>query len=125
MSEFEAAPGVTVTVEQNAVVVTLPSGVNIDRQAARAINQEFMHTIRSEDITGALTILEPGVSLSNPGFKHVEDAAVAGYSLGVQRWAVVTDNFSDADSFPDHVIGIETGVFETKQAALNWLARES
>jgi hypothetical protein len=122
MPQFEAAPGVTVTTEHNAVVVTLPADTNIDHATARAINREYMEIIRANDITGALTILEPGASFDSPGFQQVEDAAVAGYSLGIERWAVVTDDVTAAGPFSDHVIGIETAVFETKHAALNWLA---
>lgn len=124
MSQFEAAPGVTVSAEQNAVVVTLPAGTDIDDKTARAINRQYMDIIRSDDITGALTILEPEASLSSPGFKHLEDAAAAGYFLGVQRWAVVTNDLTDAEPFSDHVLGIKTSVFETKQAALTWLASD-
>jgi len=122
MPPFSAASGVSVEVEGNAVVVTLPEGITIDPSAARAINDEYLKRIRSDAITGALTVLEDGVTLSERAFEAIGDAAAAGCALGLDRWAVVGADRTDADLFSDRVVGLETRIFESKTAAITWLA---
>jgi len=122
-SEFETSESkVTVRVTGDTVVVTIPENIEIDRMGARNINQEYMRVVRHHGVSAALTILESSDVMNSDALKAVERAAAAGISLGIDRWAVVVDAPSEADTFADHVVGIETQTFDTTEAAIDWLS---
>lgn len=122
MPGFKAdASGIEVTTEENAVVVTIPSGAELDEEEAKAVNEEYMSRVQNDHVTGALTVLKSENPLSGRVFEQVKEAAAAGADHGISRWAIVVDERVKGMAFSSQIDEIETKLFENKRPALNWL----
>jgi hypothetical protein len=123
MASFVAADsGVEVARRENAVAVTIPSGVELGEAEAKRINDAYFERVRQNGVDAALTVLHSETPLDGGAFEEVRKAGAASYDLGVTRWAVVATQLDGAGAFADHIEGIQTREFETVDAALDWLA---
>lgn len=123
MASFVAADsGVEIARRDNAVVVTIPKGVDLGEEEAKRINDAYFERVRQDGVNAALTVLHSETPLDDGAFEEVRKAAAASYDLGVTRWAVVATDRVGAATFATHIDGIQTGEFQTVDAAFDWLA---
>jgi len=122
MSASETTQTWDVRTESGTVVVELPSGLTLDAETGKQINEAFAEATGRASSTQVLTLLNVENALDSGVFDEVKNGADLAAANGIEKWAIVVTEKIKGMAFGSQIDGLETEVFEDEAAAREWLA---
>lgn len=110
-----------VRTENGTVVVELPSGLTLDAETGKQINEAFAEATGRASSTRVLTLLDVENALDSGVFDEVKNGADLAAANGIEKWAIVVTEKIKGMAFGSQIDGLETEVFEDETAAREWL----
>ena len=111
-----------VRTERGTVVVSLPRGLALDREASEAINEAFADAVERPTTDSVLTLLSIENAISRGVFDEVTKGAELTAANDIEQWAIVVEEKVKGMAFESQLDGLETAVFEDEDEAREWLA---
>lgn len=111
-----------VRTENDTVVVELPSGLTLDGEAGKQINEAFAEATGRGSATRVLTLLGVENALDSGVFDEVKNGADLAAANGIEKWAIVVERKIKGMAFKSRIDGLDTEVFEDEASAREWLS---